>query len=871
MNQSQSNNEIVGHNPIRDCSIHVGSNVLYRIGAYQFLTTILFVALQILPNSIFLFPLQLISGFCSIIIFPGFLLNQLFIPIEYRNIGTIILVACVITLFEIQIAFTITLLTGFVFPLYVWVVGFNSIVFMIAFYRLLQEENISSDSVIFSLSSKLNQIAVIALILRVIMLYFGQNSIGPDAALYADYARNMLEGDFSSSILNDVAVQTLWNGVQYVWHQGFVYFTGLSWLLFEPTAIGTNILLVIIGTLLLYPVYTITDHFFGTKAAYYTSILVAIHPLFIYHSAIGYGPEIVSLFFLLYAAIFLILGREKGVHFSLLSGVIVGLIDVIWYANFYIFCILLPFALLFFKFTNWFDTILFGVNLCVILAIRLFLSNIQIVIIGILVIIVLNIIGTKISSYNVITYAPFLTAVLSTMFFWKWSTYLTQKVETPDSGRKILDVIFGYIDPIVLLRFAFFVFFHLTPILFGLLIWTLLRKPSRVTTSFFTIGLLGAVGTLKVFGLFSKDTLLPYYLYSDSRFFLFIIIMFIIGLGPILINFKEYLTYHLYEKTLFLKISPEKRDIMITFGIIAIGFIPSVLVFPVGLDLINGPERYGWTALDEKIESLDADAIYLCDRAREFTWFTRKQSVQLRFSETYLPDLNSSRELLTFVSLYHTKYLLVDDYFYQHWHNLEFLYLGNMSVGTRVFLNFSSIPYSNILDSEVYSTSLTLVAKTEPNKYGRYARIFEFGNSSLTRVWNEIPSDQEWTVSAGGAIENRTDSLQFILGPNQSKLHIARSEGNEVNTKIQQGFLILDFSYAEAQIESIKVWNHSDYFVSSLDYLGAGRYYGFFTNTTISNITITVSGNPGDSIILKGGSIWDSHTLYDFPLKTYQF
>ena len=86
----------------------------------------------------------------------------------------------------------------------------------------------------------------------------------------------------------------------------------ISWLLLPPSIAGPTLILEVAGLAIILVSFTIVEENYGSQAALYTSAVLSFHPLFIYHSSVGYGPEITSLLFLV-GGIALIIDKSNQV------------------------------------------------------------------------------------------------------------------------------------------------------------------------------------------------------------------------------------------------------------------------------------------------------------------------------------------------------------------------------------------------------------------------------------------------------------------------------------------------------------------------------------------------------------------------------
>jgi hypothetical protein len=763
-----------------------------------------------------------------------------------------------------------------------------------------------------------------------------QESIAPDASLYADYARGIIEGNFQSSVLNDGSVNALGSNVDYLTHQAFTYVFAVSWLLLPPTTSGPTLLLALIGVALLFPTHSIVSRFFGPSAALCAAFIVAVHPIFVFHSSVAYGPEITSLLFIVCGILFLVEGRNSNPKVLLAAGLLTGLTEVIWYANFYVICVTLPVVLILLKMLDRSQSLAFSaMMLLVILASAMYQT-----------IVVFFVSWTILFTFLAVTQwfkpglgfqrvTPFFIGIASVTFLWSWplemavsysasastpegviasisvlymstiaflSFWITllavielvrkNRISTPSQKAVITLVgaaavlmlwiwlsriaalssnpssprtVFGtlalaIVSPLsvpFLLSFVSFLFFHITPVLLCLIPLALIRGRNRSTAfAFLATGLLAAGGTLKVLSIVS-GSLGSEYLFSDSRFFLFVILMCIISLGGC---FAKLATSIDGGGSLFdakLHMIRRQWKCILVFSLIIVGFVPSYLAMPSGLAFVNMEERYAWSGLPNIVNQLgDDNTIFLVERAREFSWFTGRESATLKLSNVSLRYTNASQELLSLAAHFSTDYLIVDGYTVARWKTLDFLLRGSISLGTSVILGNSEIVEASNSGNTFSSPALTLIGKTQPNAFDDYSRVFRFDTSVFSRSWNESVLDVGWDASNGGSIVNASGEVRLTIGTGQTFANTWRPDGFDLNLAVNSGFLLFDLEEISATVVRIEVWGDTGTLLRYGESLGSNLYYCPLGEVTIGDIRIVIEGSSGESIIVRSISVW---------------
>ncbi|MHA1862958.1 MAG: hypothetical protein ACTSWA_04245, partial [Candidatus Thorarchaeota archaeon] len=555
---------------------------VYIISTFSF---ILIINLNI--NSLFLIPIRVVAGFVALIVIPGYFLSELLLPVRARNVGTSIILGIILSIIEIQFAFYLTYLGIESLSLVFLMLLLNSTVVIIGVLRRYIRDDTSS-LILVGVPRYVIIIMAIAFILRILMSIISTNSIAPDASLYSDFARNLLDGNFSSSIINDSAVISIDQGVNYIAHQGFAYITFLSFIITPPLLSGPSFILTIIGTIMIIPVSSITQQFQGENTSKWVSLIIALHPLYIYHSAVAYGPEICSLVVLLFA-FSIMLNSETNLRSLVLAGFLICVVDVIWLPNYYIALLTLPLIIFRFDFIQPKKGLVLTVVLGMVFVSRVFGGNILIfLLMWSTALLTFYLVSRQKDSISTTQFFPLLLGIFLLNCFWQlpMNAIISLTDGSAPETDAILNAIFAPTSFEIILRFGFFMLFHLTFSITLLLLFSLVKnKDRRSFFLFLSIGFIGALGTFKVFGVFTKDTLTLMYLFSDSRFFLYFTFFFILAASTFFKNFDIHLESltHIRRRTLS---SETKKSILIIL-LIVIGFTPSIIGVYSGVSLID--------------------------------------------------------------------------------------------------------------------------------------------------------------------------------------------------------------------------------------------------------------------------------------------
>ena len=710
-------------------------NKLHTIGILYVIFLLIFGISLLVPESfILLLPLRAISGLIILFLIPGSLIASYYLPESFQNIGIYFLVGLVITLFEINIVFLASLLLSVHEQLVGWLIIASVVIVSISLIQHSKNDSKLFNRIALGLDRTLLCIVLFAIVIRLLVSFLAPSSIAPDASFYSDYARGILDGNFNSLILNDDAAYDLWNGVQYAAHHGFTYVTALSFILIPPTLSGPSFILIVLGTVLVILAGTLAKGYFSENVALWISVIVALNPLYIFHSVFAYGPEITSLLFLIFLFLLLRQGEFDSSRTRFVAGTLLALIDVIWYPNFMIGCLVLPLVIYGLKFYRSSDGLLFTFSMLLVIITRLLFTSVLVFLLLWITIFLIPFIGKLLKgTTQYLKFIPLYCGIFSVTISWKFPVPFISSLQpggVPETSP-ILDIIFAQIPPEILLRFSLFIGFHLS---LGLLILLLVaffkREWSHDIGALFLMSLISMVGTLKIFGHFTKDTLLIDYLYSDSRYFLFSTLMLILASGGLIAKL-DFPSFQSIMKQQF-RIDKKQRTSLIVFSLIFIGFLPGYLGFQSGANLIEIESRYGWTMIDEFIVLIgDEDSIFLVDRAREFSWFTNRKSVPMALSQVNLDLFDAGTQIMALSHRFNASYLLIDGYTIAHWGVFEYLITNPITIGKTIILDSSKAieqRFNNITDS---IGTLNLVCQSQTNDFGSYSRIYQFSNSSF--------------------------------------------------------------------------------------------------------------------------------------------
>jgi len=842
------------------------SNQVLVTGLAYVVLLLSFIVCQFFSPSI-IDALSILTGLMVLVVIPGWLVSGFVIPKNLSNLGTTVLVGLTLTLLQIHASFSLSLLLNVHIPLIIWLPAFSSAVVSACLLLYFVRGRSPGGNPLWSkITPDLLLILLVAIAIRLGLWFLAQGAIAPDAALYADYARALVEGNFESNVLNEGALTDLWNGTQGIAHQGFVYLFALSWLLIEPSVSGPTLVLGMVGVLLIIPCQQLASQFFGKVAAKWTGLILAVHPLFVFHSAVAYGPEITSLFFMLYAVL-LLLGNGDGRSVTfLLAGIVIGLVEVIWYPNFYIGCILLMILIVGSNRFEKRETLFFMAMICFAVLSRVLIYQLALFVICWLLIIGCFLLLWRFKpEMKLHRTAPFFMGIIGIFGAWYWPLFVQQlgggginSVLGTKSALSMFMALFSASINLELLgRFVFFSIFHLSPILCIIIPVAFLRGEKKCNAILFLLaGIIAGGGALVVLAFMSKETLLPVYLFSDSRFFLFPITMFIISMGAF---FEKRPWRDFNESSVLPRLKPSRRQrrLVLVAGLIILGFAPSYAVIPSGLALVNVEERFGWIGLSSLIEQIgDQDTVFLAERPRELSWLTGRRSATLILSSAGLGSRNVSDEVIALATDFNASFLVMDDYTVIRWGISDFLQRGLISIGTSVALNISAVIDSNGNLSAYPMEVLTLIGQSEENAFGNYARVFEFETKHLVESWNGSVLDIGWEATNEGVITNSSGEAHLIIASGQNHTSTQRANSFDLDVEVSGGFMLCDVEQISATVACIELWDEDGNFIRFAENFGSGLYYCPLGEVTIGDIRIVVEGDSGDSIIVRSISVW---------------
>ncbi|MHA2064876.1 MAG: hypothetical protein ACXABY_10925, partial [Candidatus Thorarchaeota archaeon] len=550
-------------------------------------------------------------------------------------------------------------------------------------------------------------------------------------------------------------------------------------------------------------------------------------------------------------------------------------VDSIWYANFYLICAIIPvYALLTSKKKKTYTHLPLLLLPIALVSRAFFDSPISFYSCWILIFVTLLFIVVPQRGRDSRKYLGFYGLLFAVWVYNIWplqmtipsgqiSTTLSLPPIPPQFSHLFDDILVVLNAPITLdliVKFTFFLLFHLSFGVVLLLIMSFRQHEMRYDSfTFLFMLLIGCVGTLYVFAGLStgKDTLIPVYIYSDSRFFLSLSL-----LG--LIASSRYFGLHTSAST----VSPSRMTLRrlvtdrrmrrqyVAFIVVAIGLIPSFAAIPTGLTLINATQRYAWVGIGPGTQLLgDTGTIFLADRAREFSWITGRRSAELRLSGKGIPNSQALLNLHQSAARFGADYVLVDLYTIARWRTLDVLFVQSYELGDSIPLD-SELLLQTQGNSTDFVPSATLVFQTQPNNEGDYSRIFRFENASYEKEATVDLWDSGWAAGNGGNLVNFSGTVGVQIGLNQNYTFIWHPAEPYLDLALSPGFALFEIEELNATVSRIEFWDVSGEFSFYAERLSDGVFFSPIGNASIGDIRIVIEGESYGTVLLNEISFW---------------
>lgn len=846
---------------------------VYRILLVYAVSTLIYIISSLLHEFLITSVLRALSGILSLIIVPGMLLSNLLIPYEKGRLWSTIIAGLFINCVLIQALFLARLYGTIVVSLNTWIVCFHVVfVLLTVVVEHSGRIEIHDKPYLLQANTRLLSILIIGVVLRLILAAFSTGSIAPDASLYSDYARFILDGQFNTNVLIDSRIYDLGNGVRYCFHQGFIYLSSLSFLLLEPYRAGPTVMLLILGICLILLCYDIGNHFFGKNAAIGIAGIVAIHPVLVFHSVVAYGPEISSLVFILGGLMILVRERRNNRSF-LFAGLLIAFSDVIWYSNFFLFLLALPFFLLIVRPFGRRLNLLLSFGMILTMMARVFFLRLQIFSLAVASIaIILVIVGISRHRKTAKSALLFIAGMITVIVFWRFPLQVMEASKGIASlvvgvGRNLSilqapnpawQIFFRELSvSVIVSSFSFFVL-QLTPPLFVLSMISLVWGKRRVNVAgFLIICLIGFGGTIFVLNTLAgfKEILSATYFYSDSRFFISMVTVVIVSAGGAIQRISDFNSTRLIEEKN--RRSPLQGKQLVSLGVLFVvvaSFLPNYALIPAGLELTSYEARYGWVNLGEEVKQTGyEEAVFIVDRTTEFSWLTNMPSVKLRLTGRGVSLSRALSNIRSQSNRYNASYIILDEYTVAYWKTFEQILHNPLLLGNGIPLNIQEFDYrANTSETD----SLILEYQTPPNQDGDYSRLYRFGTLEFLHESDVNLFSNGWVAGNNGNLINISGSPAIEIGENQNYTFIENAGNFDLNLKASSGFMFLEFQEFSAQVARVEFYSTGGEFLGFSSGLDDSRHFFFVGDSVIGDIRIVVEGEPGGYVVVEVMSLW---------------
>ncbi len=816
--------------------------------------------------------LSILPGIYVFILTPGSVFSSLYPSKGLGSLPYTVITGLLFNSILIHVLFYVNLITAFVIPLATWLLAFNvTLVAIVSVLTWSKKLDLRRGPWFSQPDEKcLAVLLLLALAIRIILAMISANSIAADASLYSDYARSIINGEFHSNVIGDPTVYEMANGIQYSVHQGFIYLSSISFLLFSPFLSGPTVILIILGLCLILFCYEITSQFFGNKSALWVAGVISVHPLFVFHSVVAFGPELSSLVFLMGGISIIVQGDEASPFQWLLAGMLIGFADVIWTPNFLFFSAAFPILAYMIRNMTTSMRVTLSIGTVIMSIVRIFYWDLQFPFIFIWIIWTgFTLIIHKRRRTFMGVPLLFTWGILGIIVFWRALVHVAPIVSglsraTPRDTLVLLQIpsiplnIFnmGISNSIIIGVLLFFVT-HSTPIILVLSIISLVRGYNKSAIfGFWLMCIVGLVGTTIVLNALgnTKDVLLPAYFYSDSRFFISLVLLMVMASGGMFRRVPKIWTIKgsVGKARGRLIIGQGKVGCIVVLVLLA-SLLPNYAQIPSGLELNNFESRFGWVNLGPVIrETTDENAVFVVDRCTEFSWLTARRTVK-PWIPVSLPLFGALSSLGARASEFNASYFVLDGYTVAYYKTFDTTLQFPLTVGGAIPLSPQEINYTL---NRVETSSLILQYQTPSNKHGDYARLYRFKLANFSRISMIDLLDDGWGVGNGGLLKNESGQPQIVVGKQENYTFTWHNGDYNLNLTTTSGFIAMKFQEGSACVSRVEFYDTSGNFVGYGSNMKKGRYYFFTGDSSIGDIRIVVTGPPGSYVTVNDLSLW---------------
>lgn len=811
---------------------------------------------------------KLLAGLFLLFVIPGELFATVIFNKDWPSGLGFMLGAATNTLF-IGVEFLLAFFTGVGYPLDLWLSACNMI--LVLLLTIITSGRVRFLSPTYWLENiRLPQnrrpysLFCLALAVRLALMMIGSTAVSPDAGMFFDYAREIESGQFRSHVIGDLGALSRGPFVDEVYHQSTGFLFAISYMLMPWSGDSPTILLVITGSLVVVGVYGILSLLFGLRCAYIGALIIAMQPTLAYFSAIANGASSFSLSFVVYLALLLIAKDGTSRRRLASIGVFIGLIESIWFLNFYQAIFLICATSLIAGVPDRKKSVLVSVFLICALISRQVMQN---------TIIYLAIWSFVFASFPVarllrrdVRWHEYWPLFASTFFVFELF-YLPAQIAQYAQYYPVnmialtlfVRVLTSFPSVEYLAAMGVFLLWHITPPVVVLAIGSLvLRGKERNEKLLAWIAVISTAMTVGAMSTFEPIELQYYY---TSPAYALLAVLLVTIMGAVALNrIDSAKSIDIGEAADITWESPKKTPFRIkATAIILVCFIPGFVVGVYRIDFVRPDSRYGWQGVASWIETNTTigDKIVV-DRARELAWLTGRYSVALDSMNTSFPtEWGALRAVQQLGTQYSASLFLLDHYTVARLNRFSFLLNGNLKPNLAIPTNASQLADAANKTSVSNVTSMYLTAQTQPNSDGYYVRMFRFVMSDFFALWHLTVLDPGWGAANGGTLTNETGHTRLEIGSGRNSSCTWRPGGYDLNVSVDTGFFLCSVQEEGALVDSIVIMDESGNVTQRAEPLGNGLYYCLLGQVIVGDIQIRINGLAGEGVLIESIGLWE--------------
>jgi hypothetical protein len=810
---------------------------------------------------------KLFAGLLLLFVIPGELLAAAIFDKNWpRGLG-FMLGAAANTLF-IAMEFVLAFFTGMGYPLDLWLSACNMI--LVLLLTIITSGRVRFLSPTYWLENiRLPQnrlpysLFCLALAVRLALMAIGSSAFSPDAGMFFDYAHEINVGQFQSHVMGDLGALSRGPFVDELFHQSSGFLFALSYMLMPWSGDSPTILLVIMGSLVVVGVYEIMSRLFGQRCAYIGALMVAMQPTLAYFSAIANGASTFSLAFVVYLALLLIVKDGTSRRRLASIGVFLGLIESIWFLNFYQAIFLICATSLIAGVPDRKRSLLLSVFLFCVLVSRQVMQN---------TIIYLTVWLFIIASFPVARffrrdvrwheYWP----LFSSIFFMFELFYLPAQIAqyaqyvpvNMIAQSLFVRVLTGFPSAEYLAAMSVFLLWHITPPVVVLAVGGLvLRGKERNERLLAWITVISTAMTVEAMSTFEPIEL--QYFYTSPAYALLAILL-VTMMGVVALTRLDSTktkdnggTADIAGKNL--KRTPFRIKAM---AVLLVCFIPGFVVGIYRVDFVRPDLRYGWQGIASWIDTnTGIEDKIVVDRARELAWLTQRYSVSLDSMNASIPtEWGALRAVQQLATQYSANLFLLDHYTVAHWNHFSYLLNSSLKPNLAIPTNASQLVDAANKTNVSDITSMYLIAQTQPNADGYYVRVFNFTLSNYTILWHLFLLGPDWSAGNGGSLLNESGHTRLEIGSSKNSSYTWRPGGFDLGVSVNTGFFLCSVHDEGASVDSIFVLDENGTVAQHAEPLGNGLYYCLLGRLVVGDIQIHIKGLEGEGVLVNSISLW---------------